>query len=82
MSVEPGMLDANVLAYTGRSEGLRGDECVDRDPPTRFCKKPDYERDGETWRAPEFVLLDRLNVSVKKMPPLRPVATANPESKI
>jgi predicted RNase H-like HicB family nuclease len=24
-----------------------------------------YERDGETWRAPEFVSLDRLTLSVK-----------------
>lgn len=24
-----------------------------------------YERDGDTWRAPEFVSLDRLTLSVK-----------------
>jgi hypothetical protein len=24
-----------------------------------------YEREGETWRAPEFVSLDRLTMSVK-----------------
>jgi predicted RNase H-like HicB family nuclease len=32
---------------------------------TEILEEAGYERDGETWRAPEFVSLDRLTVSVE-----------------
>jgi predicted RNase H-like HicB family nuclease len=32
---------------------------------TEILEEAGYERDGETWRAPEFVSLDRLTMSVK-----------------
>ena len=32
---------------------------------TDILEEAGYERDGETWRAPEFVSLDRLTMSVK-----------------
>jgi predicted RNase H-like HicB family nuclease len=32
---------------------------------TEILEEAGYEREGETWRAPQFVSLDRLTVSVK-----------------
>jgi len=32
---------------------------------TEILEEAGYEREGETWRAPEFVSLDRLTMSVK-----------------
>jgi predicted RNase H-like HicB family nuclease len=32
---------------------------------TEILEEAGYERDGEIWRAPEFVSLDRLTLSVK-----------------
>ena len=32
---------------------------------TEILEEAGYERDGETWRAPEFISLDRLIMSVE-----------------
>ena len=59
--------NTNEEARKNIRDAVRGflDTCTDMGTLAEVLEEAGYERDGETWRAPEFVSLDHLNLSVK-----------------
>ncbi|MGD0227730.1 MAG: type II toxin-antitoxin system HicB family antitoxin [Terriglobia bacterium] len=48
-------------------DAIRGflETCAEMGTLAEILEEAGYEHEGETWRAPEFVSLDRLTMSVK-----------------